>query len=192
LTTKRLAYTALFLLACVAILAIQPWFEVEFVSGLDLRVEGTSVYPAIGASLFVDTLAIALFLYLQSRWGAVFLIAAAIALIWSLVPTIAVFAGSDADVLEPFIAKSTGIANWMSQLDQVVISHQTTFTGLAAVILASVVTLLQIYTAVLAVRRLSTRLQKRSEVTHKEADVSNGTVNEDDHSLWQETNPNHK
>ena len=192
MTTKRLAYTALFLLACVAILAIQPWFEVEFVSGLDLRVEGTSVYPAIGASLFVDTLAIALFLYLQSRWGAVFLIAAAIALIWSLVPTIAVFAGSDADVLEPFIAKSTGIANWMSQLDQVVISHQTTFTGLAAVILASVVTLLQIYTAVLAVRRLSTRLQKRSEVTHKEADVSNGTVNEDDHSLWQETNPNHK
>jgi hypothetical protein len=173
-------------------LAIQPWFEVELVSGLDLRVEGTSVYPAIGASLFVDTLAIALFLYLQSRWGAVFLIAAAIALIWSLVPTIAVFAGSDADVLEPFIAKSTGIANWVSQLDQVVISHQTTFTGLAAVILASVVTLLQLYTAVLAVRRLSTKLQKRSEVTLKKADVSDRTVNEDDHSLWQETNPNHK
>ena len=192
MTTKRLAYTTLFLLACVAMLAIQPWFEVELVSGLDLRVEGTSVYPAIGASLFVDTLAIALFLYLQSRWGAVFLIAAAIALIWSLVPTIAVFAGSDADVLEPFIAKSTGIANWVSQLDQVVISHQTTFTGLAAVILASVVTLLQLYTAVLAVRRLSTKLQKRSEVTLKKADVSDRTVNEDDHSLWQETNPNHK
>ena len=192
MTTKRLAYTTLFLLACVAMLAIQPWFEVELVSGLDLRVEGTSVYPAIGASLFVDTLAIALFLYLQSRWGAVFLIAAAIALIWSLVPTIAVLAGSDADVLEPFIAKSTGIANWVSQLDQVVISHQTTFTGLAAVILASVVTLLQLYTAVLAVRRLSTKLQKRSEVTLKKADVSDRTVNEDDHSLWQETNPNHK
>jgi hypothetical protein len=192
LTTKGLAYTSLFLLACVAILAIQPWFEVELVSGLDLKVEGTSVYPAIGASLFVDTLAIALFLYLQSRWGAVFLVAAAVALIWSLVPTIAVFAGSDAVVLEPFIAKSTGIANWVSQLDQVVISHQTTLTGLAAVILASVVTLLQLYTAVLAVRRLSTKLQKRFEVTPKKADVSDRTVNEDDHSLWQETNPNHK
>jgi len=192
LTTKRLAYTSLFLLACVAILAIQPWFEVELVSGLDLRIEGTSVYPAIGASLFVDTLAIALFLYLQSRWGAVFLIAAAIALIWSLVPTIAVLAGSDTDVLEPFIAKSTGIANWVSQLDQVVISHQTTFNGLAAVILAAVVTLVQLYTAVLAVRRLSAKLQMRVEVNHKKADVSDGTVNEDDHSLWQETNPNHK
>ena len=192
MTTKRLAYTSLFLLACVAILAIQPWFEVELVSGLDLRIEGTSVYPAIGASLFVDTLAIALFLYLQSRWGAVFLIAAAIALIWSLVPTIAVLAGSDTDVLEPFIAKSTGIANWVSQLDQVVISHQTTFNGLAAVILAAVVTLVQLYTAVLAVRRLSAKLQMRVEVNHKKADVSDGTVNEDDHSLWQETNPNHK
>ena len=192
MTTKSLAYTSLLLLACVAILAIQPWFEVELVSGLDLRIEGTSVYPAIGASLFVDTLAIALFLYLQSRWGAVFLIAAAIALIWSLVPTIAVLAGSDTDVLEPFIAKSTGIANWVSQLDQVVISHQTTFNGLAAVILAAVVTLVQLYTAVLAVRRLSAKLQMRVEVNHKKADVSDGTVNEDDHSLWQETNPNHK
>ena len=120
---KRLVYSSLAILAIVALLAIQPWFEVKLATGTDLLIEGTAVYPAIPAALFVDLLAIALFLYLQSRWGAVFLIAAGIALAWSMVPPIAVFLGADASALEPFVAKSTGIANWVAQLDEVVLSH---------------------------------------------------------------------
>ena len=67
MTAKRLAFVSLGLLAVVAILSIQPWFEVELVTGTDLLIEGNAVYPAISAALFVDVLAIALFLYLQCR-----------------------------------------------------------------------------------------------------------------------------
>jgi len=191
LTAKRLGYASLILLACLTILSIQPWFEVELVSGSELRVEGTAAYPVIAASIFVDALAIALFLYLKSRWGAVLLVAGASAVIWSLVPIITVLAGSDSAVLEPFIANSTGIANWASQLDQVVRSHQTSFSALAAVILAFGIALLQGCTAVLAARNRSTGMQKRFDDRPGHAQLSNGNATEDDHSLWHETNPNH-
>ncbi len=192
MTSKRLVYTSLVLLAVVAILSIQPWFEVELVSGTDLLVEGTAVYPAISAALFVDILAIALFLYLQSRWGAVFLIAAAIALSWSLVPSVAVFLGADASALEPFIAKSTGIANWVAQLDEVVLSHQTTFSGLSAVLLAAFITLLQIYTAVVSMKRITSKLRTRSAAKVAKTKANSDNTDALDHALWQETNPNHK
>ena len=80
MTRKRIVYLSAVLLGLVAILSIQPWFEVELATGTDLLIEGNAVYPAVSAALLVDTLAIALFLYLQSRWGAIFLIAAALAL----------------------------------------------------------------------------------------------------------------
>ena len=192
MTAKRLAFVSLGLSAVVAILSIQPWFEVELVTGTDLLIEGNAVYPAISAALFVDVLAIALFLYLQSRWGAVFLIAAAIALSWSLLPTVAVLLGADAAVLEPFIAKSTGIANWVAQLDEVVLSHQTTFSGLGATVLAAVIALLQIYTAVASMKRITSKVRGRAAA--KAAKKPTNSENSDvlDHSLWQETNPNHK
>jgi hypothetical protein len=179
------------LLATVAILAIQPWFEVELVTGTDLFIEGTAVYPAISAALFVDILAIGLFLYLQSRWGAIFLIAAAIALVWSLLPTVAVFLGADASALEPFIAKSTGIANWAAQLDEVVLSHQTTFSGLGAVALATVVTVLQIYTALVAMKRFTSKKRQRTSGDAETTSSVPENTDDLDASLWQETNPNH-
>ena len=189
---KRLVYSSLAILAIVALLAIQPWFEVKLATGTDLLIEGTAVYPAIPAALFVDLLAIALFLYLQSRWGAVFLIAAGIALAWSMVPPIAVFLGADASALEPFVAKSTGIANWVAQLDEVVLSHQSTFNGLAAVVLASAITLLQIYTALVALIRISKKLSERSKAKRVKPQLDLENADDLDHSLWQETNPNHK
>ena len=189
---KRLAYVSLGLLALVAILSIQPWFQVELVTGTDLLIEGNAVYPAISAALFVDVLAIALFLYLQSRWGAVFLIAAAIALSWSLLPTVAVLLGADPAVLEPFIAKSTGIANWVAQLDEVVLSHQTTFSGLGATILAAVVTLLQIYLAVASMKRIAGKIRERASAKLAKKPASRENTDVLEQSLWQETNPNHK
>lgn len=189
---KRLAYVSLGLLALVAILSIQPWFEVELVTGTDLLIEGNAVYPAISAALFVDVLAIALFLYLQSKWGAVFLIAAAIALSWSLLPTVAVLLGADAAVLEPFIAKSTGIANWVAQLDEVVLSHQTTFSGLGATILAAGITLLQIYTAVASMKRIAGKVRERASAKLAKQPASRENTDVIEQSLWQETNPNHK
>ena len=176
----------------MAFLAIQPWFEVKLATGTDLLIEGTAVYPAIPAALFVDLLAIALFLYLQSRWGAVFLFAAGIALAWSMVPPVAVLLGADASALEPFVAKSTGIANWVAQLDEVVLSHQSTFNGLAAVVLASAITLLQIYTALVALIRISKKLSERSKAKRVKPQLDLENADDLDHSLWQETNPNHK
>lgn len=192
MTPKRLAYASLGLLALVAILSIQPWFEVELVTGRDLLIEGNAVYPAISAALFVDILAIALFLYLQSRWGAVFLIAAAITLSWSLLPAVAVLLGADASVLEPFVAKSTGIANWIAQLDEVVLSHQSTFSGSSAVVLAAGITLLQIYTALVALKSFTKKMRQRGSV--KAGKTRSGLDNADelDATLWQETNPKHK
>ena len=189
---KRLVYSSLAILSLVAFLAIQPWFEVKLATGTDLLIEGTAVYPAIPAALFVDLLAIALFLYLQSRWGAVFLLAAGIALAWSMVPPIAVLLGADASALEPFVAKSTGIANWVAQLDEVVLSHQSTFNGLAAVVLASAITLLQIYTALVALIRISKKLSERSKAKRVKPQLDFEKADDLDHSLWQETNPNHK
>jgi hypothetical protein len=192
LAAKRLVYSTLAILSLVAFLAIQPWFEVKLATGTDLLIEGTAVYPAIPAALFVDLLAIALFLYLQSRWGAVFLLAAGIALAWSMVPPIAVLLGADASALEPFVAKSTGIANWVAQLDEVVLSHQSTFNGLAAVVLASAITLLQIYTALVALIRISKKLSERSKAKRVKPQLDLENADDLDHSLWQETNPNHK
>ena len=192
MTLKRLAYVSLGLLTLVAILSIQPWFEVELVTGTDLLIDGNAVYPAISAALFVDVLAIALFLYLQSKWGAVFLIAAALALSWSLLPTVAVLLGADAAVLEPFIAKSTGIANWVAQLDEVVLSHQTTFSGLGATILAAFITLLQIYTAVASMKRITHKIRERASAKLAKQPASLENTDALEQSLWQETNPNHK
>ena len=189
---KRLVYSTLAILSLVAFLAIQPWFEVKLATGTDLLIEGTAVYPAIPAALFVDLLAIALFLYLQSRWGAVFLIAAGIALAWSMVPPVAVLLGADASALEPFVAKSTGIANWVAQLDEVVLSHQSTFNGLAAVVLAFAITLIQIYTALVALIRISKKLSERSKAKRVKPQLDFEKADGLDHSLWQETNPNHK
>lgn len=192
MTPKRLAYASLGLLALVAILSIQPWFEVELVTGRDLLIEGNAVYPAISAALFVDILAIALFLYLQSRWGAVFLIAAAITLSWSLLPAVAVLLGADASVLEPFVAKSTGIANWIAQLDEVVLSHQSTFSGSSAVVLAAGITLLQIYTALVALKSFTKKMRQRGSVKAGKRQSGLGNADELDATLWQETNPKHK
>lgn len=192
MTPKRLAYASLGLLALVAILSIQPWFEVELVTGTDLLIEGNAVYPAISAALFVDILAIALFLYLQSRWGAVFLIAAAITLSWSLLPAVAVLLGADASVLEPFVAKSTGIANWIAQLDEVVLSHQSTFSGSSAVVLAAGITLLQIYTALVALKSFTRKMRQRGSVKAGKRQSGLDNADELDATLWQETNPKHK
>lgn len=192
MTPKRLAYASLGLLALVAILSIQPWFEVELVTGRDLLIEGNAVYPAISAALFVDILAIALFLYLQSRWGAVFLIAAAITLSWSLLPAVAVLLGADASVLEPFVAKSTGIANWIAQLDEVVLSHQSTFSGSSAVVLAAGITLLQIYTALVALKSFTKKMRQRGSVKAGKRQSGLDNADELDATLWQETNPKHK
>lgn len=191
MTPKRLIWLSLALLAVVAILSIQPWFEIELTTGTELLIEGTAVYPAISAALFVDILAIALFLYLQSRWGAVFLIAAAIALCWSLLPGAAVLLGADAAVLEPFVAKSTGIANWVAQLDEVVLSHQSTFSGSSAVVLATGITLLQVYTAIVALKSFTTKVRQRTSVKAGKRPLRNENTDELDASLWQETNPNH-
>lgn len=192
MTPKRLAYASLGLLALVAILSIQPWFEVELVTGRDLLIEGNAVYPAISAALFVDILAIALFLYLQSRWGAVFLIVAAMTLSWSLLPAVAVLLGADASVLEPFVAKSTGIANWIAQLDEVVLSHQSTFSGSSAVVLAAGITLLQIYTALVALKSFTKKMRQRGSVKAGKRQSGLDNADELDATLWQETNPKHK
>mgnify|MGYP000116575038 CR=1 FL=1 len=191
MTLKRLAYLSALLLGLVAILSIQPWFEVELVTGTDLLIEGIAVYPAVSAALLVDTLAIALFLYLQSRWGAIFLIAAALALSWSLLPTVALFLGADAAVLEPFIAKSTGIANWVAQLDEVVLNHQTTFTGLSAAVLAAIVTILQIYTALVSMKRVVAKVQERAASKSRKTQTKPENNDSLEQSLWHETNPNH-
>jgi hypothetical protein len=179
-------------LALVAILSIQPWFEVELVTGRDLLIEGNAVYPAISAALFVDILAIALFLYLQSRWGAVFLIVAAMTLSWSLLPAVAVLLGADASVLEPFVAKSTGIANWIAQLDEVVLSHQSTFSGSSAVVLAAGITLLQIYTALVALKSFTRKMRQRGSVKAGKRQSGLDNADELDATIWQETNPKHK
>jgi hypothetical protein len=190
LTSKRLLYTSLILLAGVAVFAIQPWFKVELIAGDVLFIEGLAAFPTLGASLLVDALAAALFLYLKSRWGAVFLAGASIALIFELAQVSLVFLGSDRAILEPFIAKSTGIANWASQLDEVVINHQTTFSALVAVILALAVSLLQLYTGATTFRRLTIQAKKGSSATRIQVDLSISNATEEDHSLWQETNPN--
>jgi cytochrome b len=192
MTRKRLVYLSAVLLAFVAILSIQPWFEVELATGTELLIEGNAVYPAVSAALLVDMLAIALFLYLQSRWGAVFLIAAALALCWSFAPTVAVLLGADAAVLEPFVAKSTGIANWVAQLDEVVLSHQTTFSGLSAVVLAAIVTLLQIYTALVSMKRVLSKVRERAATKSTKSKTTVDNTQALEQSLWQETNPNHK
>lgn len=191
MTPKRLIWLSLVLLAAVAILSIQPWFEIELTTGTELLIEGTAVYPAISAALFVDILAIVLFLYLQSRWGAVFLIAAALALCWSLLPSAAVLLGADAAVLEPFVAKSTGIANWVAQLDEVVLSHQSTFSGSSAVVLAAAITLLQVYTALVALKSFTTKVRQRTSVKAGKGRLRKENTDALDASLWQETNPNH-
>lgn len=190
--TKRLAYASVVLLAIVAFLSIQPWFEVDLSSGTDLRIEGSAVYPAVPAALFVDLLAILIFFYLQSKWGALFLVASSFALIWSFIPAIAVFLGADASALEPFIAKSTGIANWVAQLDEVVMSHQTTFSGLSAAILATFISALQVYTAAAALKRVTSQVKGRSAAKTPSATKNRSKTDATEISLWDETNPKHK
>jgi hypothetical protein len=105
---------------------------------------------------------------------------------------VAVLLGADAAVLEPFVAKSTGIANWVAQLEEVVLSHQTTFSGLSAVVLAAIVTLLQIYTALVSMKRVLSKVRERAASKSTESQTNGDNAHSLEQSLWQETNPNHK
>jgi hypothetical protein len=80
----------------------------------------------------------------------------------------------------------------VAQLDEVVLSHQTTFSGLSAVLLAAVITLLQIYTAVVSIKRIASKLRQRSATKVAKTKANSDNTDALDHALWQETNPNHK
>ena len=188
---RRLAFISLVILGAVTALAMQPWFAVKLEGSNELKVDGLSAYPAIGAALFVDLLAIGLFLYIQSRWGVIFLIAGALALLIALVPSWIVFLGTDPEVVAPVVENSTGIASWLSQLDQVVLSHQTTFYGYAASALAFVFLTVQVFAAFRVAAKVGNKLAITHRKTKSKATVTSQPNEDVAADLWQETTPKH-
>ncbi len=182
---KRLLYVALALVGLTAALAAQPWFEVTLNSGHNLQIAGLDAYPNFGPTLLMDALAIALVLYLHRRWGVVFLFAGLLAtLLGALAQVPALFTG-DLALLGPTVEKATGVATWIAQLEQVVISHQSTFFGYGTWLLLTALVLVQVFAIIDALKKGKDVVAKRQ--TKK--GIAPETPNETVHDLWRETGP---
>mgnify|MGYP006282481795 FL=1 len=188
---RRTLLIALVVLLGVTALASQPWFEVGLSSGNSLTVGGFEAYPNFGATLLVDALAIVLVIYLQRRWGVIFLLAGALALALSLLAQLPALVDGNLSMLAPIVEKATGISSWLAQLEQVVLSRQTTFFGFGSLVLSVVLLVVHILAIIDAFKKTATvvkrtrdRVQSRSKRAGKD-EPQQPTVQD----LWHETNP---
>ena len=198
---KRLLLIALALIVVVAALASQPWFDIKLTAGNNLQIAGFDAYPNFGPTLIMDALAIALVLYLHRRWGLIFLVAGIFATGLGAISQIPAVFGTDLGVLAPIVEKATGIASWVAQLEQVVVSHQSTFFGKGAFLVLAAVTLVQILALIDAFRRWAPKVRSavgKSNISKAQPDIALGgdrqskpveTQTEKAADLWKETNP---
>jgi hypothetical protein len=194
---KRILLLALALVAPIAAFASQTWFVVPLTSGSTLMVSGLEAFPSLGPTLAMDALAIALVLYLKSRWRAIFLLIGIVALSSLAVGIWPAVTGQDLGVLAPTVEKATGVSTWVAQLDQVVVGPENTSWGLVALILLVALTVLQAVAAIFEIRRTATtseavirgagRNKVRSQGEKDKRSVrAQGQTPSD---LWKETNP---
>ncbi len=194
---KRLLLIALVIIVVIAALASQPWFEVQLTAGNSLQVAGFDAYPNFGPTLIMDALAIALVLYLHRRWGVIFLFAGIAATGLGALSQLPAVTGSDLGVLAPIVEKATGIASWVAQLEQVVVSHQSTFYGKGTFVLLALLTLVQILAVIDAIKKWSPKVKATLAKTKANRDargedsrtVRPETAAETRADLWKETNP---
>jgi hypothetical protein len=145
---KRILLLALVVIALIAACASQTWFVVSLTSGNDLLVTGLEAYPNYGPTLIMDALAIAIVLYLKSRWRVIFLITGVLALTLLAVSQLSAATGQDLASLAPTLEKATGVATWVAQLEQVVVATETTIWCIASVLLLLALSILQIVAAI--------------------------------------------
>ncbi len=180
---RRTLVTALAVLLGVVALASQPWFEVGLTSGNQLKVGGFDAYPNFGATLLVDALAILLVIYLQRRWGIIFLIAGGLAVALSAISQVPALFQGNLSLLAPIVEKATGISSWLAQVEQVVVSQQTTFFGWGSIVLSLVLLVVHL----LAIRdALKLSVQKVKTIKEKRTVKKESASTQD---LWNETNP---
>ena len=180
---RRTLLIALVILLGVVALASQPWFEVGLTSGNSLTVGGFDAYPNFGATLLVDALAIVLVIYLQRRWGIIFLIAGGLAVLLSMLSQIPALFDGNLSLLAPIVEKATGISSWLAQLEQVVVSRQTTFFGWDSIALSAVLLIVHLLAIMDA---LKTSTEKVRAIKKKRAAKKETQTAQD---LWNETNP---
>jgi hypothetical protein len=194
---KRILLLALVLVALIAAFASQTWFVVPLTSGSALMVSGLEAFPSLGPTLAMDALAIALVLYLKSRWRAFLLLLGIVALSSLAVGLWPAVTGQDLGVLAPTLEKATGVSTWVAQLDQVVVGPENTIWALVALILVIALNVLQAVAAIYEIRRTATtskaviRGAGRKEATSqgekgKRSVPRQGNTPSD---LWKETNP---
>lgn len=180
---RRTLLTGLVILLGVVALASQPWFEIGLNAGNSLTIGGFEAYPDFGATLLVDALAIVLVIYLQRRWGMIFLIAGGLAVLFSMLSQVPALFDGNLSLLAPIVEKATGISSWLAQLEQVVVSRQTTFFGWGSLVLSAVL----LFVHVLAIfDALTTSAEKVRSVKKKRSPTQQTETAQD---LWNETNP---
>lgn len=194
---RRLLFISLLIIGAIAALASQPWFEVRLTAGNSLEVAGFDAYPNFGPTLIMDALAIALVLYLHRRWGVIFLIAGIVATGLGALSQLPAVSGADLGVVAPLVEKATGIASWVAQLEQVVVSHQSTFYGKGTFILLALLTIVQVLAVIDALRKWTPKVKAKVASTKANRDArkvdrsiapaENPTETRAD--LWKETNP---
>lgn len=194
---KRLLLISLLIIVAVAALASQPWFEIQLTTGNNLQVAGFDAYPNFGPTLIMDALAIGLVLYLHRRWGLIFLVAGIFATALGALSQIPAITGADLGVLAPIVEKATGISSWVAQLEQVVVSHQSTFYGMGTLVLLTALTVVQALALVDAFKRWAPKLKsavntsrsKGSSVAKPKGIPRRTSAKEKPTDLWKETDP---
>jgi hypothetical protein len=194
---KRILLLALVVIALIAACASRTWFVVSLTSGNDLSVTGLEAYPNYGPTLIMDALAIAIVLYLKSRWRVIFLITGVLALTLLAVSQVAAATGQDLASLALTVEKATGVATWVAQLEQVVVATETTIWCVASVLLLLALNILQIVAAIFefkapaksaktVARGLRSEVVKAQSKPSYPAAEANAQTPSD---LWKETNP---
>lgn len=180
---KKYLYFALALAALTLILAGQTWVSIDLTTGKNLEINGYEAYPILGSAVLADIAAIGLVLYLHRRWGYVFIVAGAVALVLTALAQLPVALWSDQSVVAGSIEKATGIATWVSQLESVVIARQTTFVGSSSWILLLAVAIVQLLAARELFRKTKAKLAVKRDYSSKTTEPRH-----DNQSLWSETN----
>jgi hypothetical protein len=145
----------------------------------------------------MDALAIALVLYLHRRWGLIFLVAGIFATALGALSQVPAISGADLGVLAPIVEKATGISSWVAQLEQVVVSHQSTFYGMGTLVLLSALTVVQALALIDAFKRWGLKLQSAVKTSRSKgpsaAKPKDGprrtSATETPIDLWKETDP---
>lgn len=191
---RRWLVIALVLLLGIAALASQPWFAVKLTAGNELSIAGYDAYPNFGPTLLMDALAIALVLYLHRRWGVIFLVASMIATLLGAISQVPALFGGDLGILSPMVEKATGISSWVAQLEQVVLSHQSTFFGYGTWLLLAALLVVQALAIRDALKKAKPTIAKaKQKISSNRKTPSRATsptnIREKPQDLWKETDP---